>query len=105
LKGVRVVFRIIWRTVSELFGAVLALSFNTSHIDPSTNVTAIREQNQILSLQAENLSLRANGQLPFPVVHPESADTPNTSQTLRQIAIKATLPTPRGRRQVNEPLQ
>jgi|SRR5882757_3867685 len=53
-------------------------------------MTALRKQNQILNPQAGHLSLRAKGRLPFPVVRPESADTPNNSETLRQIAIKAT---------------
>jgi hypothetical protein len=57
-----------------------------SQIGHSTEMPAIHKQNHALTAQAEHLSLLAKERSPSP----DSADTSNTSERLRQIATKAT---------------
>jgi hypothetical protein len=63
-----VVFRIIWRTVSELFGAVLGFRCNMDQTGSRADATALHPRNQTLTLRTEHLSLLANGRSPFRVV-------------------------------------
>jgi hypothetical protein len=85
-----VAFRIIWRNVSELFGVVSALRRNPSRTEAATNMAAIHKQNQIFTpIVGATLGSR-EVTLVLPVGRPGLSGTPNSSQTLRHIAIKAT---------------
>jgi len=53
-------------------------------------MTATSHQNQALTQQAESLPLLTKEHLPLSVGRPGSAIAPDNSETLRQIAIKAT---------------
>jgi NAD(P)-dependent dehydrogenase (short-subunit alcohol dehydrogenase family) len=67
-KGYVVVFRIIWRTVSELFGVVLGFRCSMGQTGSRADATALHPRNQTLTLRTEHLSLLANGSSPFRVV-------------------------------------
>jgi hypothetical protein len=87
---VAVAFRIIWRNVSELFGVVSALRRNASQTVAATNMAAIHKQNQIFTpIVGATLGSR-EGTLVLPRRSSGLSCTPNSSQTLRHIAIKAT---------------
>ena len=85
-----VAFRIIWRNVSELFGVVSALRRNASQTVAATNMAAIHKPNQIFTpIVGATLGSR-EGTLVLPRRSSQLSGTPNSSQTLRHIAIKAT---------------
>jgi hypothetical protein len=90
-KSLPVAFRIIWPNVSEPFGVVSALRRNPSQTEAATNMAAIHKQNQIFTpIVGATLGSR-EGTLVLPRRSSGLSGTPNSSQTLRQIAIKATL--------------
>jgi hypothetical protein len=85
-----VAFRIAWRNVSELFRVVSALRRNASQTEAAMNMAAIHKQNQIFtSIVGATLGSR-EGTLVLPRRSSGLSSTPNSSQTLRHIAIKAT---------------
>jgi hypothetical protein len=87
-----VAFRIIWRNVSELFAVVSALRRNASQTEAATNMAAIHKQNQIFTpIVGATLGSR-EGTLVLPGRSSGLSGTPNSSQTLRHIAIKASKP-------------
>jgi hypothetical protein len=91
-----VAFRIIWRNVSELFDVVSALRRNASQTEAATNMAAIHKQNQIFTpIVGATLGSR-DATLVLPRRSSGLSGTPNSSQTLRQIAIKATPPKSNG---------
>jgi hypothetical protein len=93
-----VAFRIIWRNVSELFGIVSALRRNASQTVTAKNMAAIHKQNQRFTpIVGATLGSR-EGTLVLPRRSSGLSGTPNSSQTLRQIAIKATASGPQGSR-------
>jgi hypothetical protein len=57
----------------------------------STKPNPIQPQNQILTLQVLASIASLDGTLPLPRVRPDAAITTNNSETLRHLAIKATL--------------
>jgi hypothetical protein len=86
-----VAFRIIWRNVSELFGVVSALRRNASQTVAATNMAAIHKQNQMFApIVGATLGSRG-ATLVLPRRSSGLSGAPNSSQTLRHIAIKATL--------------
>jgi hypothetical protein len=90
-RHTRWAFRIIWRNVSELFGVVSALRRNASQTVAATNMAAIHKLNQIFTpIVGATLGSR-EGTLVLPRRSSGLSGTPNSSQTLRHIAIKATI--------------
>jgi hypothetical protein len=85
-----VAFRIIWRNVSELFGVVSALRRNASQTEAATNMATIHKQNQIFTTIVGATLGSREGTLVLPRRSSGLSSTPNSSQTLRHIAIKAT---------------
>jgi hypothetical protein len=76
--------------LSELFGVVSALRRNASQTEAATNMAAIHKQNQIFTpIVGATLGSR-EGTLVLPRRLSGLSGTPNSSQTLRHIAIKAT---------------
>jgi hypothetical protein len=87
---VTVVFRIIWRNVSELVGVLLSRPLQHKQEMPPTKPNPIQPQNQILTLQVLASTASLDGTLPLPRVRPDAEITTNNSETLRHLAIKAT---------------
>jgi hypothetical protein len=85
-----VVFRIIWCNISEVFGVVSALRCDPSRTDH--RLISLRVTRRIKDLPCwPRISLFSRRKLALPSRSSRLRDTPNTSETLRQIAIKATV--------------
>jgi hypothetical protein len=76
--------------LSELFGVVSALRRNASQTVAATDMAAIRKQNQIFTPIVGVTPGSREGTLVLPRRSSGLSGTPNSSQTLRHIAIKAT---------------